>query len=120
MPTFTVRFCGDGSTSNGHRKSFQTAVMEKMETTPRIGRDIGRTMDSNVRSGPAPSIAAAAMRSCGIESKNRLSRNMLNALVTAGSQIAHGELSMCQCRIGRLITVTYCGMTSTVEGIIRV
>src|SRR5438445_12769570 len=116
MQTLTVRFCGDGSTSNGHRKSFHTAVTEKIETTPRIGRDIGRTMDSRVRSGPAPSIEAAAMRSSGIESKNRLSRKMLNALVTAGSQITHGESSMRQWKTGRSITVTYCGMTSTVDG----
>ena len=45
---------------------------------------------------------------------------MLNALVTAGSQIAHGESSRFQCTIGRSITVTYCGMTSTVAGIISV
>src|SRR2546430_16430285 len=96
MPTFTVRFCGDGSTRSGQRKSFHTAVTEKIETTPRIGRDIGRMMYSRGRSGPAPSIAAAAMKASGIESKNRFNRKMLNAFVTAGSQIAPGEASTCQ------------------------
>src|SRR2546421_12429475 len=94
MPTFTVRFCADGSTSNGQRKSFHTAVTEKIETTPRIGRDIGRMMYSRVRSGPAPSIAAAAMKSSGIESKNRFNRKMLNPFVTAGTQVGQGEQIM--------------------------
>ena len=45
---------------------------------------------------------------------------MLNALVTAGSQITHGVSSRFQWKIGRSITVTYCGMISTVAGIISV
>ena len=69
------------------------AVTAKIETTPRMGREIGRTTDHRVRSGPAPSIVAADSRSAGIESKNRFNRKMLNALATAGSQIAKGESS---------------------------
>src|SRR5215470_5162590 len=101
MPTLTVCFVGLGSTSKGQRKSFQMLVIAKIDTTPMIGRDIGRMIDQRVRTGPAPSIAAAATRSSGIESKKRLSRKMLNALVTAGSQIANGESSRFQCTSGR-------------------
>src|SRR6185437_1945005 len=113
MPTLTVRVSGEGMTSFGQRKSFHTAVTAKIETTPRIGRDIGRTIDHSVRSAVAPSIVAADIRSSGIESKNRFSRKMLNALATAGSQIASGESSMLTCTNGRLIAVTYCGTMTT-------
>src|ERR1044071_7564275 len=113
MPTLSVRVSGDGMTSFGQRKSFQTYVTAKIETTPRIGRDIGRMIDHKVRSGDAPSTMAAAIRSSGIESKNRLSRKMLNALATSGSQIAHGESSRLTWMIGRSIAVTYCGTMST-------
>ena len=65
-------------------------------------------------------MAAASSSSSGIESKNRLSRKMLNALATDGSQIASGVPIRFRCRIGRSATVTYCGTTSTVAGIIRV
>ena len=39
--------CSSGfvSTSNGQRKSFQDARTANTETTPRIGRDIGRTTE---------------------------------------------------------------------------
>src|SRR5262249_56207956 len=104
----------------GERKSFQTSVIAKSDTRRRMGRDIGRMIDQRVRIGPAPSIAAAAIRSSGIESKKRLSRKMLNALVTAGSQIAHGASTRFAPKIGRWMTVTYCGMTMTADGIIRV
>src|SRR6516165_467980 len=100
MPTLTVFESGPGSTSSGHRKSFQVAVIEKMETTPMIGRDIGSTIDQSVLSGPAPSTAAACNSSSGIESKNRLSRNTLNAVATAGSQIAQGVSSRFHPKIG--------------------
>ena len=120
MPTLTVRVSGDGMTSFGQRKSFQTAVTAKIATTPRIGRDIGRTIDQSVRSGVAPSITAAAIRSSGIESKNRFSRKMLNAFATSGSQIANGESSRLTRTMGRSITVTYCGTMSTIAGIISV
>ncbi|GAB3999467.1 hypothetical protein GCM10029992_28310 [Glycomyces albus] len=40
---------GSGSTSIGHRKSFQDRMTAKTETTPMIGRDIGRTIDQNRR-----------------------------------------------------------------------
>ena len=59
MPTFSVFVFGPGSASSGHRKSFQTAVTEKIDTTPMIGRDIGSTIDHSVRSGPAPSMTGA-------------------------------------------------------------
>src|SRR4051812_46706910 len=114
MPTLSVRVSGDGMTSFGQRKSFQTYVTAKIETTPRIGRDIGRMIDQRMRSGDAPSIIAAAIRSSGIESKNRLSRKMLNALATSGSQRAHGESSRLRCTIGTLIAVTYCGTIRTI------
>ena len=42
------------------------------ETTPRIGRDIGSTIDQNSRNGPAPSIRAASKISRGRLSKKRL------------------------------------------------
>ncbi len=58
--------------------------------------------------------------SLGMESKNRFSRKMLNAFVTAGSQMAQGVLSRFHPKIGMSMTVTYCGMTSTVAGIISV
>ena len=45
---------------------------------------------------------------------------MLNALATDGSQIASGLPIRFQCRMGSSAMVTYCGMTSTVLGIIRV
>ena len=85
-----------------------------------IGREIGSTTERRVRSGDAPSIAAADSRSPGIESKNRLSRKILKALATEGSQIASGEPIRFRCRSGRSETVTYCGTTSTVAGIISV
>ena len=84
---------GSGRVSMGHRKSFQTPTTAKIDTTPRMGREMGSTIDHRVRIGLAPSIAAASRSSLGIESKNRLSRKMLKALVTEGSQIAHGVLS---------------------------
>jgi hypothetical protein len=45
---------------------------------------------------------------------------MLNAFATAGSHSASGESSRLTCTIGRSMTVTYCGMMSTIAGIIRV
>src|SRR5262245_34555766 len=120
MPTLTVFVVGDGSTSNGHKKSLNTAVTAKMETTPRMGREIGSTIDHNVRIEPRPWIAADWMSSFGIESKNRFNRKMLNAFATAGSQMAQGVSSRFQPKIGRSMTVTYCGMTSTVAGTISV
>lgn len=62
------------NTISGQRKSCHTATSAKIDTTPRTGRDRGRTMDHRVRSLPAPSISAASRTSRGIWSKNRLSR----------------------------------------------
>src|SRR3954452_1785521 len=122
MPTFRVSRFGlyPYSTSSGHRKSFQTATSEKIETTPMIGREMGSTTERRVRSGDAPSMAAAARSSVGIESKNRLSRKMLNALATEGSQIASGDPIRFRCRIGRADEGTDWGASSTVDGIIKV
>src|SRR3981189_812871 len=101
MPTLRVRVSGDGKTSLGQRKSFQTAVTAKIETTPRTGRDTGRMRDHSVRNEDAPSTLAADISSSGIESKNRFSRKMLNAFATAGRMIAKGESSSGICRLGR-------------------
>src|ERR1022692_3671918 len=122
MPTLSVSRLGlyPPSTSSGQRKSFQTATTAKMETTPRIGRDMGSTTLRRVRSGDAPSIADASISSLGIESKNRLSRKILKALATDGSQMASGVPIRFRCRIGRLATVRYRGTTRTVDGIINV
>src|SRR6202044_1836494 len=45
IPTLSVSRVGlyPPSTSSGHRKSFQTATTPKIDTTPRIGREIGST-----------------------------------------------------------------------------
>src|SRR5579875_2502880 len=116
----TVHALFEGRVSSGQRKSFQTLTTAKIETTPRIGRDIGSTTDHSARNGPAPSIDAAASSSCGTESKKRLSRKMLKALATVGSQITQGEFSMLQCRKGTLFAVRKAGSASTVVGIMRV
>src|SRR3984957_7623026 len=102
MPTFSVSLGGlnPPSTSSGHRKSFHTATSEKIDTTARIGLEIGMMIDRGGRGGGAPAIAAA-----GIESKNRLSRKMLNPLATLGSQIAAGEPIRLIFTIGRCATV---------------
>src|SRR5258706_13766072 len=99
MPTLTVRVSGDGMTSLGQRKSFQMAVTAKIETTPRMGRDIGRMIDHSVRNGDAPSTLAADIRSSGIESKNRFSRKTLNAFATEARMIGQGESSRLLCTI---------------------
>ena len=40
---FTVCFAGLFNTNKGQRKSFHTVTTAKIDTTPRIGRDIGKT-----------------------------------------------------------------------------
>ena len=57
MPTLIDILSVSGSTSSGQTKSFQTSTTAKMDTTPRIGRDTGSTIDHRIRSGEAPSIA---------------------------------------------------------------
>ena len=52
------------------------------------GFDIGSTIDSSRRNGPAPSTRAASMISLGMFSMNRLTRITLKALAPAGNQIA--------------------------------
>src|SRR5580692_13114315 len=107
MPTLSVSLGGlyPPSTSSGHRKSFHTATSAKIDTTARIGLEIGIMIDRRVRRGDAPSMAAASVSSAGIESKNRLSRKMLNPLATLGSQIAAGEPIRLMFTIGRCATV---------------
>ena len=61
-------------TSSGQRKSFHEASTAKIDTTPRIGFDIGSTIDTNRRNGPAPSIRAASKISRGRLSKKRFIR----------------------------------------------
>ena len=81
---------------------------------------MGSTIERRIRSGRAPSMDADSISSRGIESKNRLSRKMLKAFATDGSQMAAGVPIRFRCRIGRLATVRYCGTTRTVDGIIKV
>src|ERR1044072_7597783 len=107
MATLRVCLAGSGRVSIGQRKSFHTPTTAKMETTPRIGREIGRTTERRGRMEGGPAIEAASSSSCGIESKNRLSRKMLNAFVTDGSQIAHGLLRRFRSKIGTSSTVRY-------------
>ena len=76
------------STSSGQRKSFHDARIANTETTPRIGRDIGSTIDQKSRSAPAPSISAASKISRGRLSKKRFMSTTLKALAPAGSQTA--------------------------------
>ena len=75
-------------TSSGQRKSFHEASMANTDTTPRIGFDIGSTIETNSRNGPAPSMRAASKISRGRLSKNRFTSTTLKALAPAGSQIA--------------------------------
>ena len=63
-------------------------MIANTETTPRIGRDIGSTIDQNMRNGPAPSVFAASNTSRGRLSKKRLTNRMLKAFAAAGSQTA--------------------------------
>ena len=74
------------STRLGHRKSAHAALIARIDTTPRIGRDIGSTIDQNSRKVPAPSVRAASKISRGRLSKNRVTSSTLNALAPAGSQ----------------------------------
>ncbi len=80
------------STRLGHRKSAQAALIANTETTPRIGFDIGSTIDQNSRKVPAPSVRAASKISRGRLSKNRITSSTLNALAPAGSQTAQNVL----------------------------
>src|ERR1700689_5020306 len=55
MPTFRVSLVGvyPYSDSSGQRKSFHTATRLKIETTARIGREIGSTILSRILMGEA-------------------------------------------------------------------
>src|SRR5258708_2355355 len=79
---------GSVRTSKGQRKSFHDASSAKTDTTPRIGRDIGKTIEVKRRNGPQPSIRAASKISRGRLSKKRFISTTLNALAPAGSQTA--------------------------------
>ena len=63
-------------------------MIANTETTPRIGFDIGSTIDQNSRNGPAPSVLAASKISRGRLSKNRFTSRMLNAFAAIGSHTA--------------------------------
>ena len=90
------------------------------ETTPRIGRDIGRTTDQNSRNGPAPSTLAASKISRGRLSKKRVISTMFTALAPAGSQTPQ-KLSISRTwTIGMSTIVRYSGTSSTIGGTNRV
>src|ERR1700685_2847967 len=63
VPTFRVSLGGvyPYSDSSGQRKSFHTATRLKIETTARIGREIGSTILSSIIVRDAPSTCAASM-----------------------------------------------------------
>ena len=67
-------------------------MIANTETTPRIGFDIGSTIDQKSRNGPAPSVRAASNTSRGRLSKKRLISTTLKALAPAGSQTAQNVL----------------------------
>ena len=108
------------STSIGHRKSFQLAIVANTDTTPRIGLDIGRTIDQNSRNGLAPSTLAASNTSRGRPSKNRVISTTLNALAPDGSQTAQKLLISDVPTTGGLRIVRYSGTRSTTLGTNRV
>src|SRR4029077_4996549 len=87
-------------TSRGHRKSFHDASRANIETTPRIGFDIGSTILQKSWKGPAPSISAASKISRGRLSKKRVTRITLNALAPAGSHTAQYVSMNVWCTIG--------------------
>ena len=91
-------------------------MIANTDTTPRIGRDIGSTIDQNSRNGPAPSVRAASKISRGRLSKNRVTSRTLNAFAPAGSQTAQKVLiSECPTS-GGCSTVRYSGTSSTTAG----
>src|ERR1700744_1780229 len=62
MPTFRVSLVGlyPYSASSGQRKSFHTATRLKIDTTARIGREIGSTIFHKISSRDAPATSAAS------------------------------------------------------------
>src|SRR5215475_10923920 len=107
---------GSLSTSIGHRKSFQLAMVANTDTTPRIGLDIGRTTDQNSRYELAPSTLAASNTSRGRLSKNRATSTTLNALAPDGSHTAKKLLMSDVPSTGGLRIVSYSGTSSTTLG----
>ena len=64
-------------------------MIANTDTTPRIGFDIGSTIDQNSRNGPAPSTFAASKISRGRLSKKRFIEDDVDgARRRPGSQIA--------------------------------
>ncbi len=108
------------STRFGQRKSAHAALMARIDTTPRIGFDIGRTIDQNSRKVPAPSVRAASKISCGMLSKKRITSSTLNALAPAGSHTAQNVLMSEWPMSGGLRIVRYSGTSSTTAGMNRV
>src|SRR5438128_3953847 len=88
----------------------------KTETTPMIGRDIGRTIDQSSRNGPAPSTCAASKISRGKLSKKRFINTTFKAPAPAGSHTAQYESISLTWTTGTFTTVRYSGTNSTIEG----
>ena len=90
------------------------------DTTPRIGRDIGSTIDQNSRNGPAPSTVAASNTSRGRLSKNRLHQHDVERARAGGqptpSRVDAGDGAAS----GTSRTVRYSGTSSTTAGTNRV
>src|SRR5580698_4746338 len=95
-------------------------MIANTETTPRIGFDIGSTIDQNNRKWPAPSVRAASNTSRGRLSKNLLTIRMLNAFAPAGNQTAQYVLMRDVLMTGGCRTVRYSGTSSTIDGTKRV
>src|SRR4051812_38723245 len=91
-------------------------MMAKTETTPRIGFDIGKTIDQKRRNGPAPSVRAASKTSRGRLSKKRLIKTTLKALAPAGNQTAQKVLINDWPSRGGFRMVRYSGTSRTTDG----
>src|SRR5215469_3703933 len=111
---------GSLMTMSGHRKSFQVAKIVNIETTVSAGSELGSTMRVKICHELAPSILAASINSLGSVSKKLLRMMMLNAFAASGSQIAHHVFTSVMWKMGRLMTVKYCGMRYASTGTIRV
>src|SRR5579885_984471 len=104
------RLLGSLITSSGHRKSFHVAKIVNIETTVSTGRELGSTIRVKICQALAPSILAASINSLGRVSKKLFRMMMLKALAASGSQIAHQVLIREILKMGRLMTVKYCGI----------
>ena len=87
-PTGSVASAGSVVTTNGSRKLFQVVMKVKIPTAVSTGPDIGMMIVRNVRSRPAPSIAAASSYSRGIASKKFLRMNTMAGATSCGRMTA--------------------------------